>query len=573
MKQIKIFVLSAIIVQTAQLVILLSWLSIGKSAIYGTNDDSLISSISSGQLTGSPDPHLIFIQPLISYPIAWIETILTSYSGYSIFLIMVTTFSYTLIFSLLISSRRLNIINTTFWFLSNLIFQSWYSLNPTYTGASLFAAGAASGFILFYILRQEEQPKYFIKFILIISSLLTFLCFGIRKEGIYILLILVIPVILLNIKYLLRDKKNLLYFILPFISLLITNSAISQSMYKNADWEEFTNMNNLRHQIQLRSPEVEIVNKLDQLGWTKETYVMFTRFSLLDNKQMNSEKMQMILTLTNKSIGPRSLFSTNPEAIFKLVKEAFNPWTWIIKYIALILLFAGLINYHQSNLKKYLLQNVSIFASSVFLIVVLASGYQIPERISLNLLAAISLALFATTMQTNNIKTKIPRILNIVLIIAMIFLARDTFNRFTVELNAREGLYKTRQAYAIQQGNSLAEQGNSTIISNASGLKSHWRYPYSSWTTFDSRNKTIILGWQNLSPISQIQFNEQGLKIEDFPKKFIDSNILWVDSLESINKTTKFLNQYTKSKIQYVDMGPVGNDEYHYFQFVTSQNL
>jgi hypothetical protein len=573
MKQIKIFVLSAIIVQTAQLVILLSWLSIGKSAIYGTNDDSLISSISSGQLTGAPDPHLIFIQPLISYPIAWLETILTSYSGYSIFLIMVTTFSYTLIFSLLISSRRLNIINTTFWFLSNLIFQSWYSLNPTYTGASLFAAGAASGFILFYILRQEEQPKYFIKFILIISSLLTFLCFGIRKEGIYILLILVIPVILLNTKYLLRDKKNLLYFILPFIGLLIANSAISQSMYKNANWEEFTNMNNLRHQIQLRSPEVEIVNKLDQLGWTKETYVMFTRFSLLDNKQMNSEKMQMILTLTNKSIGPRSLFSTNPEAIFKLVKEAFNPWTWIIKYIALILLFAGLINYHQSNLKKYLLQNVSLFGSSVFLIVVLASGYQIPERISLNLLAAISLALFATTMQTNNIKTRIPRILNIVLIIAMIFLTRDTFNRFTVELHAREGLYKTRQAYAIQQGNSLAEQGNSTIISNASGLKSHWRYPYSSWTTFDSRNKTIILGWQNLSPISQIQFNEQGLKIEDFPKKFIDSNILWVDSLDSINETTKFLNQYTKSIIQYVDMGPVGNDEYHYFQFVTSQNL
>jgi hypothetical protein len=437
----------------------------------------------------------------------------------------------------------------------------------------LFAAGAASGFILFYILRQEEQPKYFIKFILIISSLLTFLCFGIRKEGIYILLILVIPVILLNTKNLLRDKKNLLYFFLPFIGLLITNSAISQSMYKNANWEEFTNMNNLRHQIQLRSPEVEIVNKLDQLGWTKETYVMFTRFSLLDNKQMNSEKMQMILTLTNKSIGPRSLFSTNPVAIFKLVKEAFNPWTWIIKYIALILLFAGLINYHQSNLKKYLLQNVSLFGSSIFLIIVLASGYQIPERISLNLLAAISLALFATTMQTNSIKTRIPRILNIVLIIAMIFLTRDTFNRFTVELHAREGLYKTRQAYAIQQGNSLAEQGNSTIISNASGLKSHWRYPYSSWTTFDSRNKTIILGWQNLSPISQIQFNEQGLKIEDFPKKFIDSNILWVDSLDSINETTKFLNQYTKYKIQYVDMGPVGNDEYHYFQFVTSQNL
>ena len=322
MKQIKIFVLSAIIVQTAQLMILLSWLSIGKSAIYGTNDDSLISSISSGQITGTPDPYLIFIQPLISYPIAWLEILLTSYSGYSIFLIMVTTFSFTLIFSLLISSRKLNIVNTTFWFLSNLIFQSWYSLNPTYTGASLFAAGAAAGFILFYVLSQDEQPKLFIKFILVISSLLTFLCFGIRKEGIYILLILVIPVILLNIKNILREQYNLFYFFLPLISLLVINSAISQSMYKNTEWEEFTNMNNLRHQIQLRSPEVEIVKKLDQLGWTKETYVMFTRFSLLDNNQMNSEKMKTILTLTKNSNGPRSLLLTKPETIFKLVKEA-----------------------------------------------------------------------------------------------------------------------------------------------------------------------------------------------------------------------------------------------------------
>ena len=573
MKQIKIFVLSTIIVQTAQLMILLSWLSIGKSAIYGTNDDSLISSISSGQITGTPDPYLIFIQPLISYPIAWLEVLLTSYSGYSIFLIMVSTFSFTLIFSLLISSRKLNIVNTTFWFLSNLIFQSWYSLNPTYTGASLFAAGAAAGFILFYVLSKDEQPKLYIKFILVISSLLTFLCFGIRKEGIYILLVLVIPVILLNIKNILREQYNLFYFFLPLISLLVINSAISQSMYKNTEWEEFTNMNNLRHQIQLRSPEVEIVKKLDQLGWTKETYVMFTRFSLLDNNQMNSEKMKTILTLTKNSNGPRSLLLTNPETIFKVVKEAFNPWTWIIKYIALILLFAALLNYFHSNLKRFLIQNFALFSSSIILIVVLASGYQIPERISLNLLAAISLVLLTTTLQTRNIKTSLPRIINIILIIAMIFLTRNTYNRFTVELNAREGLYKTRQAYAIQQANSLTEQGNSKIISNASGLKSHWRYPYLSWTTFDSRNKTIILGWQNLSPLSEIQFNEQGLKIEDFPEKFIDSNILWVDSLDSINETTKFLNQYTTSKIQYIDMGPVGNDEYHYFEFVTSENL
>ena len=131
MKQIKTFVLTATIVQTVQFVLLLKWVSVGKSAIYGTNDDSLISSISSGQLTGNPDPHLIFIQPLISYPIIWLETLLRNYSGYSVFLILVSTFSFTLILALIISTKKLNTVNFTFWFSSNLIFQSWFSLNPS----------------------------------------------------------------------------------------------------------------------------------------------------------------------------------------------------------------------------------------------------------------------------------------------------------------------------------------------------------------------------------------------------------------------------------------------------------
>jgi hypothetical protein len=85
MKQIKTFLFWLTGIEATQMTLLLLWLFRGKSAIYGTNDDSLIASIASGQLTGQSDPHLIFIQPLISYPITWLEYMLPQFSGYSVF--------------------------------------------------------------------------------------------------------------------------------------------------------------------------------------------------------------------------------------------------------------------------------------------------------------------------------------------------------------------------------------------------------------------------------------------------------------------------------------------------------
>jgi hypothetical protein len=48
------------------------------SAVQGTNGDALIASISSGQLTGIPEGHLFFINPILSFPTAWLQTVLSS---------------------------------------------------------------------------------------------------------------------------------------------------------------------------------------------------------------------------------------------------------------------------------------------------------------------------------------------------------------------------------------------------------------------------------------------------------------------------------------------------------------
>jgi hypothetical protein len=89
------------------------WLFRSKSAIYGTNDDSLLASIASGQLTGQIEPRLIFIQPIISYPITWLEVVFTTLSGYSFFLIFCTTLSYSSVSAVLIVDKKIKLRRNT----------------------------------------------------------------------------------------------------------------------------------------------------------------------------------------------------------------------------------------------------------------------------------------------------------------------------------------------------------------------------------------------------------------------------------------------------------------------------
>ena len=144
MKNIKQYLILFTGLQVFHFLILTYWIFTGISAIYGTNDDSLMSSISSGNLTGNYDNHLIFIEPIFSIVIKYLEILLPNYSGYSLFLIFVTTSSFVSILTTFIVLKKINIFFLIFYIISFISLQSWYAINPTYTGASLFSAGAAA---------------------------------------------------------------------------------------------------------------------------------------------------------------------------------------------------------------------------------------------------------------------------------------------------------------------------------------------------------------------------------------------------------------------------------------------
>ena len=255
MKQIKTFVFWLIGIQAIQMALLTFWLFRAKSAIYGTNDDSLLASIVAGQLTGQINPRLIFIQPIISYPIAWLEVILPTLSGYSFFLIFCTTLSFSSVVAVFKIDRKLTTINIVIWTILSTVFQSWFAINPTYTGASLFAAGASAFHLNYIFNNQGKKNLEIIRLNYFLGALFLILCYGIRKEGVYVLFLLVIPTVILKFKNILLKKSLTFYFIVPIIVTYVINQFLVNILYSQDKWVTYMDLNESRHKIQLRAPE------------------------------------------------------------------------------------------------------------------------------------------------------------------------------------------------------------------------------------------------------------------------------------------------------------------------------
>jgi len=314
-------------------------------------------------------------------------------------------------------------------------------------------------------------------------------------------------------------------------------------LYDTDEWDEYMLLNESRHKIQLRAPEKFIAGKLSEIEWNKEIYFMFVRFSLIDNQQMNQEKLGEILELNQKYVGPKTILRADLSEINPIIKEAFNPWTWILKIQIIMILIIGL-----SKLKD------KIFTEYLKFVLIQA---------------LITLSLFAHTNMRQKIGSENNLILNIssgFFILVFIYLAST---RISIETSAREGLYLTRQAYANQQIESLSKLDKQAVISNGSGLKTHWRFPYTKWKTFDPRDKTIILGWHNLSPLSIEQFKIRDLKLSSFPKYLINSDVYWVDSSDEIGFSRDYFQQFAEKILDYSEEGKIGNDEYQFYRFFT----
>lgn len=577
MKVFKTFAIWTIFAEAGQIAYLYFVLPLTKFAVYGTNDDALISSISNGQLTGNPDGHLIFLNPLISFPISWLQHFSSNLNLYVYFLTFVVTISFATVLGLTQIQSYISIknrtISFTLWALSCVTFVSWFSLSPTYTGASIFAAGASVCFAFIYLSSESKSnPNKNVTFTFF--SILFFISISIRLESLYIFAFFALILLLPKYFFSKINLKNLSLIMLSSFLIIITNVIGEKIVYNQNGWKDFYETNQLRHKIQLREPERKLESTYIEIGWDKSTYDLFTSFILIDRNEMNSENLQRILDVTSESQTLKFLKSVSVTKIIENTKLAFAAWTWLVMLFVLILATNLLRVYTRPKVWEFISQLTLLATGIPLLFLYLATSYHLPERISVNLLGGLVLILLTISTQYSYNSKKSKKILGIFQILILLVGSVLYLQRFQIELKARQDLYLTWRSIGDQQRDSLSAQPEVIkVIGTASSIKSDWQNPYSIFKSLDKRNQTLVLGWHNLSPVWTEGINRMKFNSVDLYDNLIGNNVYWVTNKDDSIIIKEYLTIHSEQEISIQDLGPIGNDQYHYYQLAVASPI
>jgi len=566
----KTFAIWALLAQLAQTVFISFFIPISESAVYGTNDDALISSISNGQLTGQPNGYLVFLNPLISFPISWLQQIILNANVYIYFLTFIVTLCFSVIFGFINSEKNIHIKNkvilSILWALSSITFTSWFALSPTYTGASLFGIATSACFAYLFVSDTSKSKAYRDRFLLLFTLFL-FISIAIRIESIYILAFyLIILFIQKNIRNRIILKK---FVVLTIISLtIILLSVITERLtYNNSEWKAYYETNQLRHKIQLREPERKLESFYSEVGWDKNTFNLFVRFILIDKSKMNSQNLSKVLEISEENSVRKFVQNFSYNQLIENTKLAFAPWTWIVMLFGLSVLLTILNIFQKLKVLEYTFQVLFFFLGIPMLFLYLSSSYHLPERISVNLLGGLSLILI-TLSAVNYQNIKKPSVIISSLQILILLVGSFMYlNRFQIELDARQDLYKTWRSIGTQQQQSLSSlPENTKVIGTASSIKSDWQNPYSLFKSLDQRNLTFVLGWHNLSPVWQKGAQNIGLSPGNLFENLRNPNVLWATNKDDFKTIQEYFTIKLNKPITLEDLGPIGYDQYHLYK-------
>ena len=566
----KTFAIWALLAQLAQTVFISFFIPISESAVYGTNDDALIASISNGQLTGEPNGYLIFLNPLISFPIAWLQQLIPDTNVYVYFLTFVVTLCFSVILGFINSEKSIQVKNkvilSIFWALSSITFTSWFALSPTYTGASLFGIATSACFAYLFV-SSVNNNKFYRNPFLLLFILFLFISIAIRLESIFIL---AFYLIILFIQKNLRNRiifKKLAILTLTSLIIVLFSMAAERLTYNNSEWKAYYETNQLRHKIQLREPERKLESLYPEIGWNKNDYDLFLRFILIDEGKMNSQDLSKVIEITKENSINKFIQNFSFSQLVENTKLAFAPWTWVVMLFGLLVLITILNLFQKSKIFEYAVQ-VFLFSLGIpVLFFYLSSSYHLPERISVNLLGGLSLIL--VTLSASNFKSinKPSNLMSSLQIFILLIGTLMYLNRFQIELNARQELYQTWRSIGTQQKQALSSLAEDTkVIGTASSIKSDWQNPYSVFKPLDQRNLTFVLGWHNLSPVWQKGAENIGLSPDDLFDELRSPNVLWATNKEDFQIIQEYFTIKLNKPITLKDLGPIGYDQYHLYK-------
>ena len=220
--------------------------------------------------------------------------------------------------------------------------------------------------------------------------------------------------------------------------------------------------------------------------------------------------------------------------------------------------------------QKYLAFSVFFGTSISVIIYVLSNNYHIPERITFSMLGLSSLVLLAFSKSIKASAANFDFKSLIIILLLFSAFSYPYLTRFTTELNARQNLYKDRNELANNQSLSLSSlEPDVVVISGASSLRFDWINPYNKFKSIDPRDRTLILGWHNLSPVWNKKVKDLGLDKSNIHENLVDKNVYWASKTESeLDIQDYWRNKYSNTKV--TKISEIGNSEYGLYKITKS---
>lgn len=273
------------------------------TVIYYNNDDYFLSLISSGELTGTPETHLLYVGYLTGVLLSLLYRLVPSVSWYGILL-----FAYGYL-SIMISVCTIScrIKNTWLKYISGILFTFvactflWiHIIELQYTTITAFVCAAS--LVQFYLTEEEESPQKYLRSS-IPSLVLLFLSAELRAEA----CIMFIPTFFfIGISKIVRNRKTtkaILSYGGMILAILILVFGIEKAAYMREDWSSFQDYNTARQNVMdyTTFPDYEeYITEYESLGISYQSYICATtRYQLLLDPNINTAFMQKMDELTS----------------------------------------------------------------------------------------------------------------------------------------------------------------------------------------------------------------------------------------------------------------------------------
>lgn len=511
----------------------------------------------------------IFVRSLISMPATYLQRYFDEIGIYGLILGMTIILATSSIFSLILFIptvfMRINLL--IIYTIIVIIFSGPALIAPTYTGAAIFAGSSGFGLLFFYLVGNQQNRIE----IPILGSILISLSYLIRAESFFLTFGFFFTLILFHLVTYRKINTKFKSLILPFsifVTIFTINLLLDTYNYKDKAWQEYTELNDLRHSIQLRTAEYYLAENLDQISWSSEEFQLFRKFSLFDERVLNSNALEEMIQATDQTRGPTALLNSKLVNELRFINFSYGSLYWILT-ILVFFVFA-LIGATTTRSLNFAWSVMAILLTSVAINYVFAVSYHLPTRLTFNLLFLVTISVLVVSVFELTNVDKISKFNKLISFFLTTLLAFSSYMIFPKEINAmlavnQENItLRTNQQKSIQALKTLNPEV--VLVGTGSRILYHYQNPYLRYKNMEKDNQIIISGWHNLSPNSKIKIKSLGYSEKYFQKAVVfEPNIYWVDDTNAAELLKNYFQQQTGNSIEVRDLGYLGDPFYRVF--------